>query len=200
MATLDKYLDLITSEHRVRPKYVAYVTALLKIAGDVEDLLTTMSQYFDLDTAVGDQLTILADRVGVIRGEYTDDQLRMLIRAAILRNTWDGSSSQAYTTWQMMFPGITMQIVSNTGMEKTVLIIGTPTEEQREMMLSGLIIPVAAGVKLNISFLDPTHPLFAFDTDGSVTYLGGWDVGYWDSATPADTQTQIEEGYNARNE
>ena len=194
MATLDKYLDLITSEHRVRPKYVAYVTALLKIAGDVEDLLTTMSQYFDLDTAVGDQLTILADRVGVIRGEYTDDQLRMLIRAAILRNTWDGSSSQAYTTWQMMFPGITMQIVSNTGMEKTVLIIGTPTEEQREMMLSGLIIPVAAGVKLNISFLDPTHPLFAFDTDGSVTYLGGWDVGYWDSATPADTQTQTEEG------
>ena len=177
MATLDKYLDLITSEHRVRPKYVAYVTALLKIAGDVEDLLTTMSQYFDLDTAVGDQLTILADRVGVIRGEYTDDQLRMLIRAAILRNTWNGSSSQAYTTWQMMFPGITMQIVSNTGMEKTVLII-----------------PVAAGVKLNINFLDPTHPLFAFDTDGSVTYLGGWDVGYWDSATPADTQTQIEEG------
>ena len=194
MATLDKYLDLITSEHRVRPKYVAYVTALLKIAGDVEDLLTTMSQYFDLDTAVGDQLTILADRVGVIRGEYTDDQLRMLIRAAILRNTWDGSSSQAYTAWQMMFPGITMQIVSNTGMEKTVLIIGTPTEEQREMMLSGLIIPVAAGVKLKINFLDPTHPLFAFDTDGSVTYLGGWDVGYWDSATPADTQTQTEEG------
>lgn len=200
MATLEKYLNLITSEHRVRPKYIAYVSALLKIAGDVEDLLTTMSQYFNLDTAVGDQLTILADRVGVIRGEYTDDQLRMLIRAAILRNTWDGSSSQAYTTWQMMFPGITMQIVSNTGMEKTVLIIGTPTEEQREMMLSGLIIPVAAGVKLNINFLDPTHPLFAFDTDGSVTYLGGWDVGYWDSATPADTQTQIEEGYNARNE
>ena len=69
MATLDKYLNLITSEHRVRHKYVAYVTALLKIAGDVEDLLTTMSLYFDLDTAVGDQLTILADRVGVIRGE-----------------------------------------------------------------------------------------------------------------------------------
>ena len=194
MATLDKYLDLITSEHRVRPKYVAYVTALLKVAGDVEDLLSTMSTYFELDTAAGAQLDILADRVGVIRGEYSDDQLRTLIRAAILRNTWDGSSSQAYTTWQMMFPGITMQIISNTGMEQSVLIIGTPTEEQREMMLSGLVIPVAAGVKLTINFLDPTHPLFAFDADGSVTYLGGWDVGYWDSAVPADTQTQIEEG------
>ena len=98
MATLDKYLNLITSEHRVRPKYVAYVTALLKIAGDVEDLLLTMSTYFELDTAAGAQLDILADRVGVIRGEYSDDQLRTLIRAAILRNTWDGSSSQAYTT------------------------------------------------------------------------------------------------------
>ena len=39
MATLEKYLNLITSEHRVRPKYIAYVSALLKIAGDVEDLL-----------------------------------------------------------------------------------------------------------------------------------------------------------------
>lgn len=194
MATLEKYLNLITSEHRVRPKYIAYVSALLKIAGDVEDLLASMSQYFVLDTAQGAQLDILANRVGVIRGEYTDEQLRTLIKAAILRNTWNGSSSQAYTTWQMMFPGITMQIISNTGMEKTVLIIGTPTEEQREMMLSGLVIPIAAGVKLNINFLDPTHPLFAFDTDGSVTYLGGWDVGYWDSAVPADTQTQIEEG------
>lgn len=200
MATLEKYLNLITSEHRVRPKYIAYVSALLKIAGDVEDLLASMSQYFILDSAQGAQLDILANRVGVIRGEYTDEQLRTLIKAAILRNTWDGSSSQAYTTWQMMFPGITMQIVSNTGMEKTVLIIGTPTVEQKELMMSGLIIPVAAGVKLNLQFLDPTQPLFAFDPDGSVTYLAGWDVGYWDSATPADTQTQIEEGYNARNE
>ena len=47
-------------------------------------------------------------------------------------------------------------------------------------MMSGLIIPVAAGVKLNLQFLDPTKPLFAFDPDGSVTYLAGWDVGYWD--------------------
>lgn len=200
MATLEKYLNLITSEHRVRPKYIAYVSALLKIAGDVEDLLSSMSQYFILDFAQGAQLDILANRVGVIRGEYTDEQLRTLIKAAILRNTWNGSSSQAYDTWKLVFPGITMQIVKNDGMEKTVLIIGTPTAEQKELMMSGLIIPVAAGVKLNINFLDPTHPLFAFDTDGSVTYLGGWDVGYWDSATPADTQTQIEEGYNARNE
>jgi hypothetical protein len=146
----------------VRPKYIAYVSALLKIAGDVEDLLTTMSQYFNLDTAVGDQLTILADRVGVIRGEYTDDQLRMLIRAAILRNTWDGSSSQAYTTWQMMFPGITMQIVSNTGMEKTVLIIGTPTEEQREMMLSGLTLYIVVDGILKLLAFEQLQALGSF--------------------------------------
>lgn len=180
MATLEKYLNLITSEHRVRPKYIAYVSALLKIAGDVEDLLASMSQYFVLDSAQGAQLDILANRVGVIRGEYTDEQLRTLIKAAILRNTWNGSSSQAYDTWKLVFPGITMQIIKNTEMEKTVLIIGTPTAEQKELMMSGLIIPVAAGVKLNLQFLDPTKPLFAFDPDGSVTYLAGWDVGYWD--------------------
>ena len=180
MATLEKYLNLITSEHRVRPMYIAYVSALLKIAGDVEDLLASMSQYFVLDYAQGAQLDILANRVGVIRGEYTDEQLRTLIKAAILRNTWNGSSSQAYDTWKLVFPGITMQIIKNTEMEKTVLIIGTPTAEQKELMMSGLIIPVAAGVKLNLQFLDPTKPLFAFDPDGSVTYLAGWDVGYRD--------------------
>ena len=131
MATLEKYLNLITSEHRVRPKYIAYVSALLKIAGDVEDLLASMSQYFILDSAQGAQLDILANRVGVIRGEYTDEQLRTLIKAAILRNTWNGSSSQAYDTWKLVFPGITMQIIKNTEMEKTVLIIGTPTAEQK---------------------------------------------------------------------
>lgn len=189
MATLDKYLNLITSEHRVRPKYIAYVSALLKIAGDVEDLLATMSQYFVLDSAQGAQLDILANRVGVTRGEYTDDQLRTLIKAAILRNTWNGSSSQAYTTWKMVFPGITMQIVENTGMEKTVLIIGTPTADQKDLMMSGLIIPVAAGVMLNLQFLDPSQPLFAFDTTGAVTYLSGWDTGTWDSIT-AETPEQ----------
>ena len=190
MATLEKYLNLITSEHRVRPKYIAYVSVLLKIAGDVEDLLANMSRYFVLDFAQGDQLDILANRVGVIRGEYNDDQLRTLIKAAILRNTWDGSSSQAYETWRMVFPGITMQIIKNTEMEKTVLIIGTPTAEQKELMMSGLIIPVAAGVRLNLQFLDPSRPLFAFDTDGGVTYLGGWDTGYWDAA---DAQRAKEE-------
>ena len=176
---IERYLNLITSEHRTRPNFIAYLSALLRVAGDVEDLLATMFTYFDLDTATGQQLTILAERAGISRGEYNDEQLRMLIKAGILRNNWNGSTSQAYETWRMVFPGIIMQIVKNEDMEKTVLIIGTPTQEQKDMILAGVIIPVAAGVKLNIRFLDPSWPLFSFDSDGSVSWKSRWDSGYW---------------------
>lgn len=176
---IERYLNLITSEHRTRPNFIAYLSALLRVAGDVEDLLATMFTYFDLDTATGQQLTILAERAGISRGEYNDEQLRMLIKAGILRNNWNGSTSQAYETWRMVFPGIIMQIVKNEDMEKTVLIIGAPTQEQKDMILAGVIIPVAAGVKLNIRFLDPSRPLFSFDSDGGVSWKSRWDSGYW---------------------
>ena len=191
MADLSRYYDLITSEHRVRPHYMAWVQALLKILGDIDDLLQSMPDAFRLETAVGKQLDILADLVGVVRGEYDDDQLRTLIKAAILRNTWDGTTEQLYQIWELVFPDIKMQVASNTGMKKVVIIIGDPSESDKELILSGLVLPVAAGVGLRFQLIeDPNTPIFAFDTDGTVTYLGPWDVGYWDAYEGMDTGTQ----------
>lgn len=193
MADLSRYYDMITSEHRVRPLYMAWVQALLKIIGDIDDLLTAMPGYFQLDAAVGNQLDVIADLVGVLRGEYDDDQLRTLIKAAILRNTWKGTTSELYEIWRLVFPDLKMQVVKNDEMEKVVMIIGNPSDAEKELILSGLVVPVAAGVGLRFQLIDPNLPIFAFDTDGSVTYLAPWDTGYWDAYETIDQpETQAE--------
>lgn len=64
---LQKYLNLITSEHKRRPKYMATVTALIRPLCDLDALFQEMRFTFDLDTAVGKQLDAVGVRVGISR-------------------------------------------------------------------------------------------------------------------------------------
>ena len=67
MPTLDEYLDLIPSQHRQRPRYMATVEALLRPLCGVDELLQEMRTTFDLDTAIGRQLDAVGVRVGRTR-------------------------------------------------------------------------------------------------------------------------------------
>lgn len=61
------YLDLVTSGHNKKPKYMQMLAATL---GPIADIIATISlfpAYFDLDAAVGDQLDIIGVLVGVSR-------------------------------------------------------------------------------------------------------------------------------------
>jgi len=60
----ERYLDLITSQHRQRPRFAAAVEALVKPLCDLEALLQDMRHAFDVDTAVGVQLDAVGVRVG----------------------------------------------------------------------------------------------------------------------------------------
>ena len=60
----ERYLDLITSQHRQRPRFAAAVGALVKPLCDLEVLLQDMRHAFDVDTAVGVQLDAVGVRVG----------------------------------------------------------------------------------------------------------------------------------------
>ena len=64
---MEYYLNLITSQHRQRPRFMATVEALLRPAQGVADLLDTMRTTFDLDTAIGNQLDAVGVRVGRTR-------------------------------------------------------------------------------------------------------------------------------------
>lgn len=65
--TTDEYLSLITSEHANKPKFVATVTASVSPFAKIQQVMRGFISDFDVDTAVGVQLDIVALWVGVTR-------------------------------------------------------------------------------------------------------------------------------------
>lgn len=61
------YTELITTQHRAAPKFMAYVGMLTSAVQSVSDVLATLPQQFDIDTAVGAQLDVIGQWVGVTR-------------------------------------------------------------------------------------------------------------------------------------
>ena len=64
MADISKYTSLIPSQHQSAPKYMAMITLWSQMFVDVQDLLLSLPDEFDLDEAVGEQL----DSVGIYVG------------------------------------------------------------------------------------------------------------------------------------
>lgn len=67
MTTAAGYLDLITSEHQDKPKFVATVSASVSPFARLQEVMTGFKRDFDVDEAVGVQLDIVALWVGVLR-------------------------------------------------------------------------------------------------------------------------------------
>lgn len=62
--TIENYLNLITSEHRDKPKFEATVAVGVSPFAKIKDVLNGLPADFDLDTAVGVQL----DAIGIWAG------------------------------------------------------------------------------------------------------------------------------------
>jgi hypothetical protein len=65
--TLDYYLDLITSAYSEQPNAMATVKAVVQPKVDLIAFLQNLYKYFQLDTAVGDQLDKLGAWIGASR-------------------------------------------------------------------------------------------------------------------------------------
>lgn len=107
MALKDGYLNKITSEHKIRPKYMATVAMLLDYTDPSMEICLGMHSAFDVDTAVGVQLDVLGQYLGKPRnilykfegGEssiLSDEIYRALIKATIIKNNWRGGISDLY--------------------------------------------------------------------------------------------------------
>lgn len=90
----EDYLNLITSEHRQKPKYVAMAEFTAEVYVHIQDVLTSMVPKFDVDTAVGDQLDIIGIWVGVSRN------VRIPISGVYF--SWDGDYTVGWDfgVWQ----------------------------------------------------------------------------------------------------
>ena len=67
MAKIEDYTGKITSEHADKPKYIATVQAVASCFLGAGDASVSLTKEFDLDSAIGAQLDVIGEWVGVTR-------------------------------------------------------------------------------------------------------------------------------------
>lgn len=158
---IDNYLNDITSQHRTKPKYIAWLSAPLTILDDNVTMTNGIPSAFDIDNAVGVQLDVLGQIVGRSRvlnfqpssgasPTLNDDNYRIALKAKIAQNQWDGSIPGIYEIWDSLFTDISLNIVDNQNMTMSALVDGQVDDVISEMVAAGYIVPKPFGVSLTI--------------------------------------------------
>jgi len=139
--------------------------------------------YFSLDTAgVGfDQ--------GVWQGPFDpstgvtsldDGTYKLLIRARIGANHWDGTSDSSIDILQAIFGSATQLFLQDNGdMSIIVGIVGTPPSALFLALLEGGYVPLKPST-VSVQYVmtsAPGAPIFGFDVENE--YISGFDVGAW---------------------
>lgn len=185
---LGYYLNLVTSEYRppLAPKFTAWLPVLLGPLDDATNVLATMTEAFDLNVAVGAQLDILGNNNGISRTVpfqpsggaspvLDDNTYRLLIRATIAQNRWDGELTSLQQIWKQLFPGGTITIIDNQNMTAVIILSGVFTAIIQDLITNGLIIPKPETVQYTYTFA--TLPLFGYDENDA--FIAGYDAGHW---------------------
>jgi len=164
MADIQRYLNLVTSQHQDKPKFMAWLAAPLGILDDAATLANNFNTHFDQDLAVGVQLDTLGDIVGVNRTvSYQpldgsspvlgDDTFRKLIKAKISKNQWDGTTEKIYELWENVFPNFGLQVIDHQDMSMTALMTGQIDSSTQQLIANSYIVPKPQGVFLTIAGL-----------------------------------------------
>ena len=189
-ANVNTYLALVTSEHSLKPNYIAMLTALVQAQVDQQNQLSAFSSLFDVDLAVGDQLDKIGLWVGVSRSlqqpvlgvsVLDDTTYRVLLKLFIAMNAWDGTTPGIYNIWnailQPLVGGLLVQ--DNQDMSMTVVLLTPPTSLLILAILTqGYFLTRPAGVLIT-GFFEPSapRPIFGFDVNNAT--IAGFDLGSW---------------------
>ena len=212
MSLMSSYQDLITSQHRGKPKYLATVTALLKYTDDIFKTAIYLDDEFDLEEAVGDQEEVIgaivgADRVLPFQPDkelspiLDNEAYRILIKSKIASNLWQGGIQDLKDTWRQLFEK-TIIIQDNQDMTIDVVAVGFNEQIIKEMIQKGMIVPKPQSVGINYYFSDDAVFGYDMETDS----IKGYDEAAWKDPEPyvsyaydkEDTETGLvgyDEGY-----
>ena len=182
------YLKLITSEHSVRPKYAEYVKTFLDMISPSVDIYNDFDVLFALDYAAGDQLDKLGELVGIgrqlpivderIPATLDDEAYRLVIKAKIYKNHWDGTRKGLQDIFDAFFPDVQYDIIDNQDMSYTVTLIDPEADSLFVgLIMNGYILPKPSGVSVDYNIMDSS--LFGWDSD--TQFIKGWDKANWSS-------------------
>ena len=114
-----------------------------------------------------------------------DEAYRLLLRATISLNYWDGTTQGAGVAIAILFPNNFIYIQDNMNMTMTVAV-GGPTLDvvSAALLLGGYLALKPCTVRIDYVFSSlPPAPIFGFDVNNS--FIGGWESGAWGQSTPA---------------
>ena len=157
---IDKYLDNITSQHRDKPKYIAWLSSCLNIIDHAYIMTKNMDNDFDLDNAIGKQLDILGQIIGrkrtltfqPLNGHnpvLDDETYKLALKAKVAMNMWDGKIESAYEIWNNIFDDIGLQLQDNQDMSLTAYVTGYVNQIRQDLIQHGYIVPKPEGVRIN---------------------------------------------------
>ena len=155
----NKYLNLVTSEHKIKPKFMSWLTANLDLTDDMINILNEIVNDYDIDNAIGSQLDALGQLIGrnrVLNFQPTDysavlddNYYRLALKAKIAQNQWDGTINQIYDMWKNTFKNLILEIIDNEDMSMTAVIQGAIDELKLLLIANGYIVPKPSGVGIN---------------------------------------------------
>ena len=157
---IDNYLDNITSQHRDKPKFISWLSKNLTIIDHTYLLLKAMDLNFDLDNAIGKQLDTLGTIIGrkrtltfqPLNGHnpvLDDETYRLVLKAKVAMNSWNGTIPQMYEIWENIFKDIGLQLQDNQDMSFNAYITGYVNQIRQDLIQHGYIVPKPEGVKVN---------------------------------------------------
>ena len=142
---VSNYLDLITSEHSLQPKFIDYNTTFLNMIQAGCDTLYDFDSIFNLDQATGDALDKLAYLAGISRvlpvddpdipNQLSDKSLRKVIKSKINQNHWDGTMQGWLNIMQIIFPDSSYDIQDNFDMSVNILVIDPNIDDETIALL-----------------------------------------------------------------
>ena len=217
------YTDKITSEHDDKPKFFQVVSTSCQPSADLSSIYDLIPGLYDVDVAVGSQLDVVGQWVGVSRNLETplagvyfsfdtlllgfdegiwkgpfdpdtgitvlpDEFYRLVIKARILNNAWNGSTEDAYTLSNLVFSALGYQIYiedpSNLTMRLGLIGPGPPAPIVQSLLVSGKLDIKPICVRISEYFYQSAEgPIFAFDINDG-TLFGGLDMGSWAIVIP----------------
>ena len=103
--TLNDYLSLIPSAHSDKPRFVAFLTAVLTQSLDLLPLIQSLTTAFNPETAEGLQLDALATQLSISRvPDESDASLRARLKTSILSSHWRGTNESLFALLQTLLP------------------------------------------------------------------------------------------------
>lgn len=128
---------------------------------------------------------------GVWKGEFDpddglltlpDDSYRLLIKAKIAANHWDGTIPGAYAVWESVFEGSSLIIEDLQDMTMTIGVSGVALSTlDTKLLQDGYLVVKPAGVRIrDYAIIPVAGVLFAWDFEETEIY-GGWEIGKWTS-------------------